>query len=438
MKELAGELNGEFAMIKIVDDNDIINLSYCRDPVGVRPLFYGIDQFNNIVLSSEIKSMKMCKSIIPVTPGIVFNKTIIGSQVESNEHIYYDFDKINVSNIDDINEVYTQICTKLENAVIKRTQSDRPIGCLLSGGLDSSLVACLLARELKRLGKPIYLFSIGMEESTDLYYAEKVMKHIKENLNSDCYHFVIHFTPDQGFNAIPNVIYANETFDITTTRASVGQHLIAKYIAEHTPVKVILNGDGADEVEMGYQYTKNYPSLDEAHLDSIRLMKELHYFDVLRVDRNISHYGLEARVPFLDVEFFDYYLSLPKEIRVPIDGKEKYLIRKAFEVYDPDLLCHEVLWRRKEAFSDGVSGKKKSWFEMIQERINDIVSDEEYLANKDKYEYLTPISKESYYYRKLFHQHYDHETIVPHFWMPKWCGQVNDPSARVLKVYETE
>ena len=212
--------------------------------------------------------------------------------------------------------------------------------------------------------------------------------------------------------------------------------MIAKYISENTDYKVVLNGDGADEVEMGYQYFKYFPNYDEAHEENIKLLAEIDKFDVCRVDRNLAHHGLEARTPFLDKYFVRLYLSMPIEYRVPINGVEKYFIRQAFDTYDHHLLPDNILWRPKEAFSDGITTHKKSWFQHITEYIENLITDEEFSKAQLIY-HNTPPTKEALYYRKIFDKYFpNQEHIIPHFWLPKWCGNITEPSARVLQQYK--
>jgi asparagine synthase (glutamine-hydrolysing) len=285
--------------------------------------------------------------------------------------------------------------------------------------------------------KLVNFFSIGNANAPDVVNAITVFNHIKENINSNIKHHIFDISFEEALSVIPDVIKTIETYDITTIRASTWQYLLAKKISETTDIKVILNGDGADEVEMGYQYFKNAPSPEEAQKESEKLVRDIHLYDCLRVDRAISHHGLEARVPFLDIEFFDYYMRVPAELKVPVNGMEKYLIRKAFEIEMPELLCKEVLWRPKEAFSDGISDHKKSWFQIIQERVEEEVSDDEYLNSKDNYAHLPPVSKESYYFRKIYELNYkNRENVIKYYWLPNWCGDIKEPSARVLKVYQ--
>jgi asparagine synthase (glutamine-hydrolysing) len=333
-------------------------------------------------------------------------------------------------------ELYKLIVDTFTDAVRKRLQSERPLCCLLSGGLDSSLVAAVVQRLIKQdnLNNTLTTLTIGMNGGSDLEYAREVAKHIGSK------HIEVNFKAEDGLNAIEDVVYACETFDITTIRASVGQHLIAKYISNHTDFKVVLNGDGADEVEMGYLYTYMAPNEIEAQKDSLILVENISKFDGLRVDRNISYFGLEARVPFLDKEFVDMYLNIDPKLKIPCKERmEKYLIRKAFaEVYKDDpILPNNVLWRKKEAFSDGISQKEKSWYIMTQEYgKTKITSDELTFLQYRFKDHIMPTSYESAYYRKLFDGWFGRESerCIPYFWLPNWSTS-KDPSARTLQIY---
>jgi asparagine synthase (glutamine-hydrolysing) len=293
--------------------------------------------------------------------------------------------------------------------------SDRPMGCLLSGGLDSSLVASILVKFLG--GKNVRTYSIGMQGSTDLYYAKKVANF----LGTD--HHEVLFTPEEGFAVIPEVIRTLGSYDITTIRASVGMYLLSKYISENTTDKVIFSGEGSDEVLEGYLYFHNAPTPKEGEDESVRLIRNLHLYDVLRADRCISTNGLEPRVPFLDRKFVDVTLSLSEDQKKPSSGFEKYILRKAFTGYLPD----DVLWRRKEGFSDGVSSVKKSWYNYIQEFIEPIIPD--YLFNPN-----FP-SKEAMYYKMIFDNIFPNYKLDVTYWMPKWSN-TNDPSGRLIQAYD--
>jgi len=260
-------------------------------------------------------------------------------------------------------------------------------------------------------------FSIGLPGSTDLVYAKKVADYLGTN------HTEIILSEQEFFDAIPEVIYKIESYDTTTVRASVGNYLIAKYISEHSEAKVIFNGDGSDELTGGYLYFHNVPNALLFDYEVKSLLKNIHYFDVLRSDRCISSCGLEPRTPFLDKTFVSTYLSIPLCFRNQ-PGIEKKILRDSFI----DFLPNDVLYRKKEAFSDGVSGNDRSWYQVIDEKLlNMNIPKIEY--NK---EYLKPRTKEQRYYRYLFEYNYaNREKVIPYFWMPKWSN-TTDPSARTL------
>ena len=325
--------------------------------------------------------------------------------------------------------------------MICRLESDRPIGALLSGGLDSSLVVSIAAAHLKKLGKRIRTFSIGIPGSTDKEFAEMVAKHC------DTDHTHVEFTEQHFLEAIPEVILATETYDTTSIRASVGQFLISRWIKENTIIKVLLIGDGSDEVAAGYMYFHNAPSPFTSHIENVRLVQDIRFFDSLRADRCIAYNGIEARVPFLDHLFIDLYLSIPYEYRVPLQegciGRkiEKWLLRKSFDRnnYVAPYLPAAVLWRKKEAFSDGVSSKQKSWYQVIQDNLESMYVSDEF---KDPMitSHISPKTKESLHYRLIFNKYFhpDAAGVIPYYWLPKWCGDITDPSARILKVYDEQ
>lgn len=447
IRKFLNMINGEFALVICMTDKitNTTDIYLGTDPYSVRPMFY--QELNNIngLLISSVQ--------IGLVEGIHRTRLLAGQYVhykQTNDNIqsidrqYYHQDYINKIKplychlVEDI-ELYRLIVNAFTNAVERRLMSDRPYCCLLSGGLDSSLVAAVAQRLIKQknLNTNLHTFTIGMDGGSDLVYAKQVADFIKST------HQEINFTPKDGLNAIDNVIQTCESYDITSIRACVGQNLIAKYISENTDFKVVLNGDGADEVEMGYLYFYLAPSVDEAQNESIKLVKNICFFDGLRVDRNISHYGLEARVPFLDKEFVELYMSIDPSLKVPTKERmEKYLIRKAFsEIYANDpILPDEVLWRKKEAFSDGISQKEKSWYVMTQDYGKEKISDSEleYLQQLYK-DHNQPTSHESAYYRKKFCEYFSKEAsdTIPYFWLPNWTDN-KDPSARTLKVYHDD
>lgn len=421
------ELRGEYSIVIIKQDKYSDNISYfiSTDPLSVRPLFYFFNNTNYTIGFSSLLSglSKLSDEVVRIDQGsFLAGKTDFKNYMTNNIGYYHSIYN-NYKNISDINK---SIVNTLQEAIKIRLMSDRPIGCLLSGGLDSSLIASIASKELIKSGKRLRTFSIGMKNGTDLLYARKVARHI----DSDHTEFL--FTKEEGINAIDEVIKTTETYDITTIRASVGQYLIAKKIANTTDIKVVLNGDGADECQMGYLYFYLSPNVDSALKERNKLIKQIHLFDGLRVDRNISIHGLEARVPFLDKEFVDLYCSISPELLIPNDKRiEKYLIRKTFEDYDPNILPKEVLWRKKEAFSDGISSTEDSWFMTLKNYFNNIVSDEEF-ETRHSITGIKPLCKESFYYRKKFTEFYgNNHSIIPRYWLPNW-SKTKDPSARTL------
>ena len=339
------------------------------------------------------------------------------------------------------NEIQKEICLFLNNAVKKRVigTTERPIACLLSGGLDSSLIAALVSKyynQDKEGNRLLETYSIGMEGSEDLRCAEIVAKHIGSK------HTSIIVSEDDFFNAIPEVIKAIESYDTTSIRASVGNYLIGKYIKEHSDSKVIFNGDGSDELTGGYLYFQEAPNDLEFDKECKRLLTDIHAFDVLRSDKCISSHGLEPRTPFLDRAWIDYYLSIPITYRNHHQKEknknkkiEKYLLRNAFNENEPFLLPANILWRTKEAFSDGVSGTHKSWFEIIRDRLENQNGDD--LLNKGSYNgHNIPKTNEQHYYRNIYDSLYPNTyNVVPYFWMPRFID-ATDASARTLNIYK--
>ena len=321
-------------------------------------------------------------------------------------------------------------------AVFKRCcTTDRPIACLLSGGLDSSLVTGLVA-DYHRINDlpPIETYSIGLEGSEDLKYARQVADYL------GTIHKEIIVSEQDFIDAVPDVIECIESYDTTTVRASIGNWLLGKYIASNSEAKVIFNGDGSDELCGGYLYMHKCPDSIEFDRESRRLLKDIHYFDVLRSDRSISSHGLEPRTPFLDRSWVQYYLTIPAATRFhPHNGKqEKWLLRSAFsgEIFQDslnrDLLPNDILWRRKEAFSDGVSKGTRSLYQILQEHAANlpltIITSEDMDHNPCK-------TAEQRWYRSIFDGLYPGLShVIPYFWMPKYV-EATDASARTLNIY---
>ena len=326
------------------------------------------------------------------------------------------------------------------DAVKKRClNTERPIACLLSGGLDSSLITALVSHFYKMeygLDKKIETYSIGLKGSEDLKYAKIVANYLGTN------HTEIILTEKEMFEAIPEVIHAIESYDTTSIRASIGNYLLGKYISKNSNAKVIFNGDGSDELSGGYLYMKNCPDCIEFDCETRRLLRDIHLFDVLRSDKCISSHGLEPRTPFLDKTFVNYYLSIPQKERFESNKTiEKYLIRNSFtyanfeDVYGKQILPDEILWRKKEAFSDGVSSKGRSLYVILQEFISTTLKLEHYYEDNIIDKYPINIETEKMYYKCLFDSYYPEcDKVVPYFWMPQYSN-ATDPSARTLELY---
>ena len=418
IKKTIESLDGVFMLVLFDKNNN--KLFAARDPYGVRPGFIGYSN-EGVFLASEAKSLtSFCHKIAPFKPGNIW-------EYKTNKFHQYYFPKSKSLNKKKEKDIIEGIKIRLLEAVRKRMMSDREVGSLLSGGLDSSLISALVN---KFSNKKLKTFSIGMHNSIDLRYASMVAKH----LNTD--HYNIEISTEIFLHSIEEVIYNIESFDTTTVRASVGNFLGSKFIRENSDCKVIFNGDGSDEVCGGYLYMRDAPDPRAFQKECEKLVFELYFFDVLRSDRSISSNGLEPRTPFLDKEFVQYYLSIPPEKKI-FDGKkiiEKCLLRKAFD--QTGLLPKSVLWRRKCAFSDGVSELKNSWHHKIQEFVENKISDNEFISESKKISHCTPITKESYYYRKVYNSFFNkREKLIPHFWMPNWSNTI-DPSARELENYK--
>lgn len=436
-------LDGVFACVIV--DKQKKTAVVARDPYGVRPLFVGsrwsIQNGRDLCLigylfASEIKAMSLLThQIVPFSPGtcVMYNAETGATLYSKRYHSMNPMKNPLYLGNNGLDFACLSLRHALEVAVRKRMMTERPVAALLSGGVDSSLIASLVARELRKAGAPkLKTFSIGMLGSEDLFYARKVAEWIESD------HHEIVLSPDDFYNAIPKVIRAIESYDTTTVRASVGNWLVAQEVRKQSECKVVFNGDGSDEVFGSYLYFNRAPH-DGAYEEEVtRLLEEIHMFDVLRSDRSISSHGLEPRTPFLDREFVAVARSMPTKWLRPIPGKqpEKWLLRRAFD--DGCTLPREVLWRRKEAFSDGVSSSEKSWYQIIQERVGELVPEDWEERAPITYPYLTPKTAEQYLYRFYFEVEYGKACspgIIPHFWMPRWSPETTDPSARTLSMY---
>lgn len=444
LEKLCSELVGEYAFMIIDIDNDSINntVHIARDPLGVRPLYVSYSN-SDLYIGSELKGS-------PHTPcshtsNVVIEQVRGGhyasfciSDIKNNFQpdykCFYSVDNVEVT-IRNIDIAKTMIKKSLSECVIDRLMADVPIGFLLSGGVDSSLVCGIAANHLKP--QRIRTFSCGLKTgSTDEPYARKVAEHI----NSIHTHIV--FTEKEFIEAIPNIIYTIETYDITSVRASVAQYLICKWIKSNTDIKVLLCGDGSDELTKGYKYNHMAPNAEEAQKDTLRLLKDIIYFDGKRADRGVAGNGIEARIPFLDYRFVNTYLSIEPSLTMPTlyekTGKklEKWLLRESFR--ESNIIPEEVLFRNKEAFSDGISTVKKSWFETVQDEMNERYKDVDITKLGNIYSYNTPPTREALYYREEFERLFGKDAVyvIPYFWLPKWVGNITEPSARVLEAYK--
>lgn len=427
----ARSLDGVFALA--LYDAPANRLVLARDPYGIRPLYVGTNETGDMSFASEIKALgSNFQSVRHFSPGTIevydMNTMRLTKTIQ-----YHTVPWIVNPTMATPDSAKPAIRAALLAAVEKRMLTDRPVAALLSGGLDSSLIASIVQRFLVTSGQsPLKTFSIGFKGSSDLKHARLVADYI----GSD--HTEIEMTPDEFFSSIPEVIKAIESYDTTTVRASVGNYLIAKEIRKRTDCKVVFNGDGADELFGGYLYFRSAPNDAAFHSETARLLEDIHTFDVLRSDRSISANGLEARTPFLDKQFVALVRSLPPSFLRPVTGQqiEKSILREAFKV--ENWLPTEVLMRRKEAFSDGVSSPEKAWFQEIQERVSKCIP-HDWRKHNFNMDHLKPQTPEEYYYRALFDNCFPDTTVakvnVPYRWMPKWSPETTDPSARTLSTY---
>lgn len=416
IKKLVENLDAEFALV--LWDEKSQKIIAARDPMGIRPMFYGKTKAGKMAFASEMKGLvDLCDEVAPFPPGHYYD----GEKIIC----YLDYGIVkNILKISD-QEILTGIRTRLIAGVEKRLQSDAEVGFLLSGGLDSSLV-CAIAQKMSK--KPIRTFSIGMpHDAIDSKYAEEVAKFIGAE------HTSVVMTKEEVLNALKKVIWHLETWDITTIRASIGMYLVCKYIHEKTNIKVLLSGEVSDEL-FGYKYTDFAPNALEFQSESIKRIRELYIYDVLRADRCISAHSLEARVPFSDRSFVEFVMAIEPSKKMNNTGTGKFLLREAFK--NENLLPHSILWREKAAFSDAVG---HSMVDELKAYAETQYSDSDVVNAKNKYPFGTPFTKESLLYRDLFETFYPGRAeVIKDFWMPnatwKNCN-VKDPSARVLPNY---
>lgn len=407
------KLDGDFAFVVVNGDDFIAG----RDPVGVKPMYYGFDTENRMYFSSEMKSiLDPCIEVKAFPPGHYFTpKTGL---VQYYKPDWFDATKaVDQLDLDKIRE-------SLIVATKKRLMTDVPLGVLLSGGLDSSLTSSIAKRLLEETGQKLHSFSIGLNaDAPDLIAARKVAKYLSTE------HHEIHFTIEDGLKAIKKLIWHLETYDVTSIRASTPMYFMSNYITD-LGVKVVLSGEGADEIFGGYLYFRNAPTVEEFQKESIRRVQLLSTSDCLRADKSTMAFGLEARVPFLDKDFLSTVMSIIPEQKLPktYQGIEKYILRKAFDTPEKPFLPDEILWRQKEQFSDGVG---YSWIDTLIAHGEAQVTDEQLFTAHEIYPYNTPTTKEAYFYRSIFHEHFPQDTAATTVlkWIPKW-QENTDPSGR--------
>jgi len=452
IRDMLRRLDGVFAFV--LHDYETETTYVARDPVGVRSLFISGHDYtysNSMIISSELKGINECfrPNTKQFPPGCyaVYSKTNFDAAntpffnfYSYYENVYITHDILtgqtvrmyNYPTVEDTEEnICKNIATLFEEAVVKRLMSDRKVGALLSGGLDSSSVVAIMCRHMP--AKDLNTYSIGLKGSTDLVWARKVAEYLGTNHHEVC------LTEEEFLGAIEETIQQIESYDTTSVRASVPNYLVSKYIAATTEDCVIYCGDMSDEIFGSYRGFMKAQTEEDFKRENERMVRDVCYFDLLRSDKSISGAGLEARVPFADKKFLQYVMGIPPRYKMFDDARiEKYIFRKAFSGLLPD----DILWRRKEAFSDGVSGHERSWFQIIRDYIDTKVTNEEYNKYKEFIEYThvcnAPYDKESFYYRTIFEKFYPVcEKTIPYFWRHPFCEE-KDPSARLLTCYKTE
>lgn len=435
------DLNGMFgfALYDVEQDAYLI----ARDHMGIIPLYMGWDKDGTFYVASELKALEgVCTKIELFPPGhYLYSK-------DGELKKWYTRDWMNYQTVNDNQSSITELREALDAAVHRQLMSDVPYGVLLSGGLDSSITSALAKRYAdKRIESgdqeaawwpQLHSFAIGLEGSPDLTAAQKVADHL------DTVHHEIKFTIQEGLDAIRDVIYQLETYDITTVRASTPMYLMARAI-KAMGIKMVLSGEGSDEIFGGYLYFHKAPNAEEFHKETVRKLSTLHQYDCLRANKSLAAWGIEGRVPFLDKEFMDVAMRLnPEDKMIKEEHIEKWILRKAFE----DMLPQEVAWRQKEQFSDGVG---YNWIDTLKAQVEELVSDEQLENAHFRFPVQPPTSKEEFYYRSIFEEHFPSETAawsvpsVPSVacsspvaleWDESFKNQ-NDPSGRaVANVHE--
>ena len=416
IERLCQQLDAEFAVV--IWDHAKGKLVAGRDPIGIRPLFYGYTPENKIMFASEAKVLiPFCSKVEAFLPGHFYDGEKFGQ--------YSDITNVTTFSSKPLESHLKDIREKLIEGVRKRLVADVPVGFLLSGGLDSSLV-CAIANDI--LKKPITTFAVGLDHNPiDIHYAKIVADHIHSN------HHPVYFNKEDTLGVLDKLIWHLETWDITSVRASIGMYLVCKYIREKTNIKVVLTGEISDEL-FGYKYTDFAPSPEAFQQESKKRMDELFMYDVLRADRCIAANSLEARVPFGDLDFVRTVMEIPPTFKMNTTGMGKWILREAFK--GTNLLPESILWREKAAFSEAVG---HSMVDYLKEFADSKYSDQDLIQAKEKYPYGTPFTKESLLYRDIFEKHFQGQAgLIKDFWMPnkEWSNcNVADPSARVLPNY---
>ena len=396
------DLNGIFAFVLYDVEND--NYLIARDHIGIIPLYMGWDKNGTFYVSSELKSLEgICKKIEIFPPGHFMTSN------DDQPLRWYIRDWMNYVNVSKNTTDLKLLQDSLEEAVHRQLMSDVPYGVLLSGGLDSSITSALAKKysenrvetdDQKKAWYPqLHSFAIGLSGSPDLKAAKKVAKHIGS------IHHEINFTIQEGLDAIKDVIYHLETYDVTTVRASTPMYLMARVI-KSMGIKMVLSGEGADEIFGGYLYFHKAPSSEEFHKETVRKLDKLYQYDCLRANKSLAAWGIEGRVPFLDKDFIDVAMRInPSDKMIDKEHMEKWVLRKSFEKYLPD----SVAWRQKEQFSDGVGYE---WIDRLKELVDNEISDNEFNNASYTFPFQTPMSKEEFYYRKIFESHFPSETAA--------------------------
>ncbi|ALS98932.1 asparagine synthase B [Lacimicrobium alkaliphilum] len=398
------DLKGMFAFVLYDQAEDAYLIA--RDHIGIIPLYTGYDEHGNFYVASELKALSpVCKTIKEFPPGhYLWSKTGELKKYYERDWMSYDAVKDNPTNLDDLK-------TAFEKAVKSHLMSDVPYAVLLSGGLDSSLVSAIAAKyAAKRVEDEdqseawwprLHSFAVGLEGAPDLLAARKVADMI------GTVHHEIHFTIQEGLDAIKDVIYNLETYDVTTIRAATPMYLMSRKI-KAMGIKMVLSGEGSDEIFGGYLYFHKAPNARELHEETVRKLDRLHMFDCLRANKSTCAWGVEARVPFLDKDFMDVAMRLNPQDKMCIDGRmEKWVLRKAFD--NGEYLPAEVLWRQKEQFGDGVG---YSWIDSIKDYANEQISDQQLQTAGFRFPVNTPDTKEGYLFRTLFEQHFPQESAI--------------------------